>query len=128
MGRFITKIEFGFDDNGKDVATSIEVTSPRDATDALIAAKDQIQDSGTGSEHVTELGEKSNSDVYDFRSYTEGSNRLGKESLQIDIGKTKGRIRADLDPSNPTQDVVGAAVHVAPIVVHKIVKVFKKIF
>ena len=128
IGSLIIKIKFGFDSDGKDVAYSITVTSVKFAVTALEAATEQFKNAGLGSEHVIEVGETSNGNVFDFRSYTEGAKRLGEKSLQINIGKTTGRIRADLDYSNPAQDVAGAVTHGVPIVVKKIGDFFRKIF
>ena len=113
-GRFIANpdkdIIFGVDDNGKVVAEII-FSDSKAAADALNNAKDQFKNAKLGRKHKDELGEKRSKNVYDFRSYTTGSNRLGDMSLQINIGKTSGRARADLDRFNPAQDLAGAFGH-----------------
>lgn len=103
-------LTFDVDDNGKVVA-HFRFKDLDQAVELLKQAKDQFKNAGLGRYHVKELGEKSKKNVFDFRSYTVGSNRLSDRSLQINIGKTSGRVRADLDRFNPAQDVRGAFGH-----------------
>ena len=124
---FVTNVTVGEDGNGK-VTVSLKLSNPNGAITALDGAKDQIQNSGTGGAHTKEVGETDKKNVADFRSYTQGENRLGPKSLQIDIGRTTGRARADLDRTNPTQDVAGAAVHTAERLGNKARRIFGKIF
>jgi hypothetical protein len=74
------------------------------------------------------LGETDKNKVADYRSYTQGDNRLGPKSLQIDIGRGTGRARADIDRTNPTQDVAGFTVHAAERVGNNVRRFFGKIF
>lgn len=109
-GRFVERIDFEVDDNGKVVAV-IVFSDPKAATEALRQAADQFKNGKLGSAHTKELGEKRAKDVYDFRSYPRGRNRIGNFSLQINIGATTGRARADIDRFNPGQDLAGALGH-----------------
>ena len=99
------------DDNGKTVA-GINFTDPKAAAKALKDANDQFKNAKLGRKHKKELGETKTSNVHDFRSYTVGANRIENLSLQINIGKTTGLARADLDRFNPGQDVVGIFGHI----------------
>jgi len=60
--------------------------------------------------HVEDVGEQSNKYVLDARSI-QGRKGIGPLSLQINIGRTTGLARADLDKENPYQSPIKALKH-----------------
>jgi hypothetical protein len=123
VGRFVTGYSFNLDSNGK-VQVNLTLNNPRGAIEAL-ENDNRFINAGLGGLHAKELGEDGAKNVADFRSYTVGDDRLGRKSLQIDIGRKRGKARADLDPTNPRQDVAGAFVHGVQLIWHGLKKSFK---
>jgi hypothetical protein len=127
VGRFVTEYSFNLDRNGK-VQVNLGLSDYKTAIATLEKDKEHFLEAGLGFEHVGELGESVNDNVADFRSYTQGKDRLGPDSLQIDIGRTTGNARADIDETNFKQDVAGAVVHSGEYVGNKVKNFFKNIF
>jgi hypothetical protein len=123
----VTEYSFNLDRNGK-VQVNLGLSDYKTAIATLEKDKEHFLEAGLGFEHVGELGESVNDNVADFRSYTQGKDRLGPDSLQIDIGRTTGNARADIDETNFKQDVAGAVVHSGEYVGNKVKNFFKNIF
>lgn len=95
---------------GKVSASEIVFTDWRKAIQ-ILSRSPQFINANLGYLHDAELGEP----CFDFRSITNGNNCLGNLSLQINIGKTSGRARADLDKFNPVQDLSSFIGHIGEV-------------
>ena len=112
--QYVDSITESFDDNGKINFSFGRLKDLKGAVDFLEHSR-VFKTGILGGLHSKELGENGAGSVLDARSI-QGSKGLGPLSLQINIGKTTGLSRADLDEENPYQSVIKALKHAGRII------------
>lgn len=114
FSEFVNKITVYYDKDKKPNLWFGRLSNPAEAIDFL-AHNPLFKTGSFGGKHVEELGEGGVKNVLDARSI-QGGKGIGPLSLQINVGRTRGFSRADLDKENPYQSPIKALKHAFRII------------
>ena len=99
--QFVDSITVYYDKDKKPNFSFGILRDPKSAMEMLSKSK-LFKTGDLGGLHNTDTGEKDDKNIFDARSI-QGEKGLGPHSLQINIGRTTGIARADIDKENPYQ-------------------------